>query len=426
MPGLDPIFFVRVSPSGKNPEPVDQSNRIKSLEYEDCESKQDKLKLTVDNFDLTNFDAPIWKTGNHVEASWGYEGNMSPLRQMKIQKVTGSLVLNVECIDESVVMNKVVRSRKFEYDSYSNVVKTIAKEYGFDDAHIFIDDTEDIFPEISQARMTDLQFITQIAKRYSFEFYLDFDGFHFHRRKLGQKPIRKFIYYTDPGRGDILTWNIENDIYSGGKTGGVTVKGRDLMKKKDFEVKVDNSTQTSRDTLGTVGGMRAAVGKGKITFHETEEQARAAGSPIIPTSEKTEKAAKKQAEGLFQKSQLQAVQLTMECVGDPQMLAKSTCEVEGIGKTISGHYYATQVNHKVGAGYKMTVKAKRDGKSSADTAKGQDFTKDKPKTAEDNKGKPNTQGAPDNDPSKTAGGPAPLTAKVSGGKVIFVEGGGAK
>jgi phage protein D len=418
----DPIFYVRVSPSGKNPEAVDQSSRIRSFEYEDCESKADKLKLMVDNFDLTNFDAPIWKTGNHVECSWGYEGNMSPVRQMKIQKVTGGLVLSVECLDESIVMNKVQRTRKFEYTTYSEVVRGIAAEYGFSGQYIHVDDMQELLAEVSQARMTDMQFITSIAKRYGWEFYLDFDGFHFHPRRLDKKPIRKFVFYTDPGRGDIITWNIENDIFGGGKAGGVTVKGRDEMKKKNFEVKANNETETGRTTLGPTGGMRAAIGAGKITFHETEEQARAAGSPIIPTSEKTEASAKRQAQGLFQKSQLQAVQLSMECVGDPQMLAKSVFEVQGIGKTTSGLYYCTQVNHKVGAGYKMSVKAKRDGKSSADTAKGQDFSKDKPKPEQENKGKPNTQTPADCDPTKQTCAPAPLVAKVVGGKIVFVEG----
>jgi phage protein D len=433
MPGLDPIFFVRVSPSGKHPERVDQTSRIRSLEYEDDEAKADRLKLSVDNYDLSNFDAPIWRTGNHLEVSWGYEGNMSPTRQMKIQKVTGSLVLSVEALDESVVMNKVPggdakgRGRTFEKMSHSAVAEQIAGEYGFTGEFVHVEDTKEAMTEITQStRMTDAQLLQSLAKRYGYQFYVDFDGFHFHPRRLDKKPLRKFTYFVDQTRGDIISWNIENDIY-GGKTGAVVVKGIDPLKKGAnkgmFTARADNSTETKRTTLAGAGGLRAAVGKGKISYHDTEEQARAAGTAIIPTTEKTEASAKRQAQGIFQKAQLQAVQLTMECVGDPAMLAKNNIEVEGIGKTISGVYHATTVTHKVGAGYRMTVKCKRDGKASDATAQGQDFTKDKPKPEEENTGKPNTQKPDEQDSTKSGGAPDKLTAKVEGGKVVYVQGG---
>lgn len=178
MSGADPIFFVRVSPSGKRPEPLDQSARVRSLEYEDAEDKSDKLKLSVDNYDLSNFDAPIWRTGNHVEVAWGYPGNLSPVRQMKVQKVTGSLVLSVECLDEGVVMNKAARTRSFERTTYSDVVRKVAAEYGFSGAHLHVEDTGEVVPQVTQARMTDAQLLRQLAKRYGFEFYVDFDGLH--------------------------------------------------------------------------------------------------------------------------------------------------------------------------------------------------------------------------------------------------------
>lgn len=427
MPGLDPIFYVRVSPSGKNPEPVDQSVRIKSFEYEDDEAKADKLTLTVDNYDLTNFDAPIWKTGNHLEVSWGYEGNMSPTRQMKIQKVTGGLLLKVEALDQSVVMNKEQKNRVFEKKRRSEVAEEIAKEYGFTGAFVFIDDSKVIEPQITQARMTDMQLLQDMARRLGWQCYVDFDGFHFHPRRTDKKPLRKFTYFIDQTRGDIITWDIENDIYGGGKTGGVTVKGIDPSKAgKDrgkYEVQANNATETGRTTLAPTGGLRVKVGAGQVTAYAAEEQAKAAGSAVLPTTEKTEAAAKAKAQGVFAKSQMQAVQLTMTCVGDPTMLAKSNIEIEGIGKTISGVYHVTSVKHQLGSGYKMVIKAKRDGKASAATT-GQDFTKDKPKSEEANKGKENTQAADATDPTKSGGKPDKLTAKVSGGKTVFVEGGG--
>lgn len=426
MPGLDPIFYVRVSPSGKNPERVDQSARIRSLVYEDEESKADKLKLSVDNYDLSNFDAPIWKTGNHVEVSWGYEGNMSPIRQMKIQKVTGSVVLTVEALDESVLLHKTQRVRSFEYMSRSEVARQIATEYGFDTTTMQIESTEEVLAQITQARMTDATLLRDMAKREGFEFYVDYDGFHFHPRRLEKQPLRQFVYFTDPNRGDILAWNVENDIFGAGKTGGATIKGIDPKTKAPIEVKAytDADLASARAFLAPEGGAYVAVSvqNGVVTqgIAHSEEQARSAGNPTIPTTEQTQASAKRQAIGMLQKSQLQNVELTMECIGDPQMLAKNVCQVQGIGKTISGNYYVTSVHHKVGAGYKMSVKAKRDGKSSGDTVKGQGFTKEKPKPEPAKKGNENTQSPPaDCDPTQMTCDDAPLVQVQQGSVSVY-------
>lgn len=419
MSDQDPCFFVRVSPSGKNPERVDQSSRIVSLSYEDDESKADKLVLSVDNFDLANFDAPIWKTGNHVEVSWGYPGNMSPVRQMKIQSVKGSILLAVECLDEQVIMQKVQRVRAFERMSRSQVARQIAQEYGYSEALIHVEDTEEVLEQVTQARMTDAALLRDMAKREGFEFYVDFDGFHFHPRRLGEAPHRRFTYYTDKGRGNLLSWNLENDIFSAGKTGGVTVPVQDPKKKpRKQEVVATNATQPARVTLApNVGlGVFVAVKGGGISVHNSEDAAKSAGHAILPSSEKTEASAKRKAAGTFAKAAMQAAELSLEVRGDPQMLAKRTIEVLGIGKTLSGLYYVKSCKHTIGDGYKCSIKCKRDGKSSAETSAGQGFTKDKPKPDEENKGKPNTGKAPE-DPSDK------LRVAVKGGKVIYTQGG---
>jgi hypothetical protein len=46
---------------------VDLSERVLSFVFEDSKKKADKLQLTVDNWNLRNFDAPVWKKGNMLE-----------------------------------------------------------------------------------------------------------------------------------------------------------------------------------------------------------------------------------------------------------------------------------------------------------------------------------------------------------------------
>ncbi len=387
MSAEDPCFFVRVTPPGAKAERIDQSHRVMSVTYEDEEKKQDKLKLQVDNFDLQNFDHPLWKTGNKVEVSWGYPGRMSPTRTVTISKVTGSTVLSVEALDDASNMNKVQKIRAFEGMKRSDVARAIAKDHGYTGDRVHIDDTIEVLEQVSQARMTDAQLIADMARREGYEFYIDFDGFHFHLRRLDQPPQRRWHYYGDPNRGDIITWNVEKDLYSAGKTGGVTVAGRDPTKKESFKESADNFGIRSRTTLGgnvalvpgvdtkASGGVDPVLKikidrrTGKGVSAETSRSA-ASGSAVIPTSETTKETAQRQAAGVFKKATMQAIELSLEVRGDPMLVGKCIVEIVGIGTTLSGLYFVTSVHHKVGSGYTMAVKAKRDATAGAGAVRG--------------------------------------------------------
>jgi hypothetical protein len=102
---------------------------------------------------------------------------------------------------------------------------------------------------MTQARMTDAQFLRQLATREGFEFYVDFDGLHFHQRRLGQRPVRVFRWYTAPEVGEVLAINIENDVTA--KPGAVRVRGRDPVTRRDIDERGSNAT-TTRDTLAPV------------------------------------------------------------------------------------------------------------------------------------------------------------------------------
>jgi phage protein D len=113
-PRSEPVYYVRVKPEGGGDERVDLSEKVLSFQFEDAEKKADKLVLTVDNWDLANFDDPVWRKGNILEVAWGYPGEMAPAREVVIQSVKGFQALNIEGHAKSVLMNKVARCRTFE------------------------------------------------------------------------------------------------------------------------------------------------------------------------------------------------------------------------------------------------------------------------------------------------------------------------
>lgn len=349
-----PIFYVTCQPEGAGLQRLDLTDRVLSFAYEDNEKKADLLKLTVDNWDLSNFDDPVWKAGNKLIVTWGYPGNMAPPRTCIIQKVTGSVQLSVEAQGQAVLMNKEVHNRTFENVQRSELVHSLAKEYGYDDEHRFIEETTEVYDMIVQGRATDAQLIKRLADAEGFEFYVDWTGFHWHPRRLAKKPLRVLQWYLPPGVGDILAFNVENDVFA--KPGKVKAKGRDPLNKKDVTGEASNG-ETERPALQPVTEGIIDPITGVVTLQTT-----IASEETKPTTETSSAQAKKEADGAYKRSVQTTVKIDLDHVGDPQMLAKSVIELRGISKRLSGLYYVNQINHTIDSGgYKCKSKVSTDG-----------------------------------------------------------------
>jgi len=353
-PRTNPIFYALIRPEGKpESERIDVTDVILSLEFEDSEKKADLLKVTVDNWDLGFFDNPIWTPGNMLIVSWGYPGVMSPARECSIQKVKGSTTLQVEAQAKSVLMNKNVKTRTFPNTRRWEVVRIIAGEYGYTDDTCHIEETKTTYEHICQSRETDAQFLKRMADQEHFEFYVDFDGLHWHARRMGQKPIRALQYFLPPDVGDILAFDVENDIFA--KPGKVTTKARDPITKKDITSEGSDS-KTEREALNPVTEI-VDPETGISTFRVQ------ASSEEVKHSTSTDPAqVKKEADGAFKRSIQTTVKLTLDLVGDPGIVGKSVIEVRGISKRLSGLYYINEAVHTLdSSGYKLKLKCTTDG-----------------------------------------------------------------
>jgi uncharacterized protein len=356
-PRTEPVLFVAVVPEGHAATRVNLSEKVLSFTYEDSEHKADKLVLTVDNWDLQNFDDPVWKKGNLLDVSWGYPGDMAPTRRAVIQKVTGFQTLSIEAHASSVLMNKITRCRTFQHVRRSDVVRVIAQEHGFSAAFQDIEDTDHVLPVVTQARLTDAQLLRRLADREGFEFYVDFDGLHFHPRRFGQRPVRVLRWFTPPEVGEVLAINIDNDVTA--KPGAVSVRGRDPLKKKDIDERGSNA-KTARDTLAPVI---------EIVDPETGAtrlERRNIADDIRTTAEPSALTAKREADARYRRAQQLTVELSATVLGDPSLLAKTVVEIQGISRRLSGKYYVKEAKHKIdGSGYTIDLKCLRDGHGAA-------------------------------------------------------------
>ena len=381
----------------------DISLHFTSFEYQDEEKKTDLLKLTLDNKDLRYFDEPLVQKGTQLVVSWGYPGAMCPERLVIVQKLSGFAQLTVEAQDKGVLAQKVTRSRVFENVARSAVVRSVGRELGYTDDQMEIEETA-VLPVVTQAAQTDGQFIKKLADLEGFEYFIDFNGLHWHPRRTGQKPIRKLVYYLDPGVGDILSLNLDSDVL--GVPGAVTQAGRDPLAKTDIKATA-NADNTKRDTTGAqqdVGAPPAPVTYTQKVDPATGQTTTTVSKPPVtkpdgvsssttaPTAASTSADAQKQAGGSFTSKQQTAIKLSGELVGDPFLGAKTIVEIAGIGKRLSGRYYLATVTHKIDSGgYKTSFKAHSDGTGLGSGGQGKASTPNK-------KDAPDTAGASDTDP----------------------------
>lgn len=347
--------------------PVDVSDRVTNFTFEDNEAKADRLTFTVDNFDLSQFDDELFARGNIIEFTYGYADGLAPIREAVIRKVTGGLQINVEAHSKDVIMDRVKRRQTWTNKTRSDVVREVAERNGYPLSQQSVEDTEVVYEVLTQPNLTDAQFLRKLANQQGFEFYVDYDGFHWHGRNLEQAPLREFIYYTDPGEGDVLPgWTIENDITR--RPARVRVTGINPTTGAQFAVMVDDSTDKARDVLQPKTTTQALllidpkVGIARGGEREIPVTQTVAHEKDIPTSAETEEEALVEARKIFRKAQQQAVKMQLPAIGDPRVVGKSVVLLTGWGKNVSGRYYAQQIVHTISSGgYTMNMKLITDG-----------------------------------------------------------------
>lgn len=357
-----PIYYVRAVLDSSRSEGVrlDRINeRILSVKFEDNERKADKLTLTLDNFDVAMYDEPAFKKGLILDVQWGYAGNMAPARRCVVQSIKGGLIVTVEALAQSILMNKLVRSRVFTNMRRSDIVRQIAREHGYSDETTIIQDTRIVYPELAQARMTDAQMIKSLADLEGYEFYVDHDGFHWHERRLDQPIAHTLRWYTDR-TGEIQSFDLDNDITA--KKARRRQRGRDPLEGQEIEGEGSDSSDTNAVSLGET---IEVIDPESISFSSreaTEADVRAASEDVEPTSAQDAESAQTEARGRFRQSKLVAIQLKLNVIGDPLLQAKQVVKVEGLGQRISGLYYVKAVTSTIdSSGFKQILSCVSNG-----------------------------------------------------------------
>lgn len=124
-----PIIYVKLHAEGKKGEVLDISDRILTFCYEDEEKKADRLEISVDNYDMSQFDNPAWKKGGILEVRWGYPGNMSPTRSVVIQKISGNYRMKIEAHGLEMLMHKAKTLKVYKGKTLYEIATEVSGRY---------------------------------------------------------------------------------------------------------------------------------------------------------------------------------------------------------------------------------------------------------------------------------------------------------
>jgi phage protein D len=351
-----PVIYVSIVQQGHTAKQrLDVSDTVPQLDFDDNEKEAQKLQLSVNNFDLSNFDTPIWRKGTMLEASWGYVGDTTPTYSLVVQKVMGFTTLTVEAHALSVLMHKTKKNRKWTNVKRSDVVAEVAAANGYTSDQLHLDDTGVILPYVYQARETDAELLSRLARAEGYRFSVDYDGLHFHERKLAQAPLREYEWFGGAGAGDILaTPSIENDVTA--KPAQVVAKGRDPIAKTGWQVEATNESTPRAGLAEAIEIVDPA--SGQKTFQLGTGQA-----TLEPASDLSQAAALRRVQGVFKDAQMTTVLMKLPVVGDPRVRARSIVTVKGM-RSLSGNYYVTAAKDTVStSGFLQTLSLRRDGRS---------------------------------------------------------------
>lgn len=329
---------------------IDLTDRLISFEFEDDSEKADRCVIRLDNYDLAMIDDPNWRRGQLIQVSWGYDGEMSTPQLMVVKRIHGGVVLNVEGVAQSVLMNGIQRTRAWNNITRSAVVEKVAADHDFLTGTLDITATTESFETINQAGETDAAFLKRLARKENFIFWVDAAGLHWGPESFDDAPTHVLTYFTDPKRGEILDFNLDSDLFNA--PGKVTVKGRNPKTKQLFEVEASDSETKYTDLGEELEVVDERTGTTTIQKRMVHEQ-------VVHTSAADEEAAKKEADARFKKAAQEKIRLKLEVIGDPTLAAKKVVEVAGLGDYLSGKYFIRKATHKIADGYTASLDLKR-------------------------------------------------------------------
>ncbi len=304
--------------------------------------------------DVLVFDA-------EVEIKFGYGSQLKTIMVGIITAVKidfpsgGTPQVDVSGFDISYRMMKEKQPRYWYKKKDNEIVQDIAKEYdlktSLDTEHPFsqeqktIDDTNLEYEQtVKQEKENDFEFLTRLAERNSYEFFVFNDVLYFRKPRYKSKPIITLEWQVSLV-SFAPDFNIAERVYQ------VDVIGQNTTDEKK------NITATARIFNDEI--VKIFVNKLKQTGsgeNATEQLLKEQVKQAVDSEEH----AKNLAKSILLKKHEDVLKGSGESIGIPDLLAGTNIDLKGLGSQFSNIYYIEQTNHSISSsGYKTTFNVKR-------------------------------------------------------------------
>lgn len=307
------------------------------------------FKLTLhDEFDIKThkfkwLDDSRFNVGSNVTIKMGYGSDMSVMLMGNITSLEPSFFANetptltIEGQDLSYdYMKRASPARTFDEKSYSEIVRTVARDAGL---LAIVNDTDKFESPISKDNNdTYYAFIKRIAEKIvHFTFYLN-----------GQT-----LYFTKPGedKKEILTMELGKDIISFRPA----LKTTGLL--SEVEVRWHNIRDPSKPIIGTAkAGSETNKESGKVTGSELAKKLNPGSKKVITTVVAN---SKRHADSIalaeLIKSSNTLIEGNVESIGIPQIRTGVNILLENMGTRFSKKYYVIKTTHTINdSGYRTS------------------------------------------------------------------------
>lgn len=225
----------------------------------------DLLEVTLADPYMQWIDHPSLQEGHEVRVRFGYVDNLSPTHVAVIKEIgydfpeSGAPTITIKAYDKACKLSVEQVQRVWEKSGgirASDIADTLAKEHGLTPV---VTPSIDRFPRLHQSKLSDAQWLTQLAKSArasdgkgttGYVFYVEGEELHFHPRGLEKPPVLALEYFTS--RKEILRSFRPQTQTQGNATGGQSAKavGVDPKAKAPSVVKADNASTPDRPVLG--------------------------------------------------------------------------------------------------------------------------------------------------------------------------------
>ena len=305
----------------------------------------DSFSFTVNNaFDIIrkdfNWMDRFLSVGKKVEIKMGYTDRLQsvifgPITSVEVTFPAGGFPqVEVRGLDISHLMMKGTGCFSWDEVKDSEVAGKIAAKYKL--GGVEIEETKIKYPKVVQDEESDFNFLTRLAARNGFEFFV----------------LGKTLYFRDPSKRkqELLTLEWGKNLLSfapriniSGQVSGIEVRSWDDKAKQVIVGKAGVGDETGSDDGKKSGGELIGEAFGK----EIVER--------ISCSVRSQEEADLKAKTVYNQRAKKLLTGGGESIGLPDIMPGGYLKLEGLGKTFSRTYYISGTQHTISSsGYRTT------------------------------------------------------------------------